>query len=79
MSTRQEETLALAQGLQCCTERSGTPSSGVLCKAVQDLQRCIAPLMWLDGDDIIEASLLGPGTDNRTHNALQPQRKKQYS
>ena len=57
--TRQEETLALAQALQCYVERLGTIPR-VLCEAAQDLQRCMAPLMWLDSDEIIEASLLGP-------------------
>ena len=32
----------------------------VLCNAAHDLQRCMAPLMHLDGDEIVEASLLGP-------------------
>ena len=32
----------------------------VLCDAAQDLQRCMALLMWLDRDEIVEASLLGP-------------------
>ena len=61
--TRQEESLALAQALQCCAERSGTPP-GVLCNAAQDLQRCMASLMQLEGDEIVRALLLGP-VDNR--------------
>ena len=35
----------------------------VLCNAAWELQRCMAPLMWLDGDEILEASLLGPTDD----------------
>ena len=31
---------------------------GTMCGAVQDLQRCLAPLTQLDGEDIWEASLL---------------------
>ena len=33
---------------------------GVLCDAVQELQRCMAPLLALIGDGIIEASILSP-------------------
>ena len=33
-------------------------------QAEQDLQRCMAPIKQLDGDEIVEASLLGP-TDDR--------------
>ena len=51
--TRQEETLALAQALQHCAERSGTPHT-VLCNAAWDLQKCMAPLMCLEGDEIVE-------------------------
>ena len=32
---------------------------GVLCNATRDLQRCMTPLMHLDADKIVEASLLG--------------------
>ena len=32
----------------------------VLCDAAQDLERCMVPMMCLDGDEIVEASLLGP-------------------
>ena len=32
----------------------------VLCNVAWDLQRCMAPLMWLDGDEIVEASLPKP-------------------
>ena len=35
----------------------------VLCDAAWDLQRYMASLMWLDGDEIVEASLLGPTDD----------------
>ena len=60
--TRQEETLALAQALQHCAERSRMPSR-VLCDAAWDLQRCMVPLMHLEGDEIVEALLLGPTDD----------------
>ena len=60
--TRQEEPLALARAIQCCVERLGRPPR-VLCRAEWDLQRCMAPLMWLDSDEIIEASLLGPANN----------------
>ena len=36
----------------------------VLCNAAQDLQGCMAPLMQMDGDEIVEALLLGL-TDDR--------------
>ena len=36
---------------------------GVLCNAAWDLKGCMAPLMWLGGDEIVEASLLGPAND----------------
>ena len=62
MVTRQQETLALASVLQCCAEQSGMPP-GVLCNAALDLQRCMVPLMHLEGDEIVEASLLGPTYD----------------
>ena len=33
---------------------------GVLCRAVRELQQCIAPLMTINGDNVLEASLLRP-------------------
>ena len=60
--TRQDKTLPLAWSLQCGAESLGTPPK-VLCDVAQDLQRCVAPLMWLEWNEIVEASLLGP-TDN---------------
>ena len=60
--TRQEEILILAQSLQYCVERLGTPS-GALCNAAWYLQKCIAPLMHLDRDEIVKTSLWGL-TDN---------------
>ena len=60
--TRQEEILTFAWALQCCVERSGMPPR-VLCKVAWDLQRCMAPLMQLDRDESVEASLLGPTND----------------
>ena len=60
--TRQEETLALVQALQHCSREVRMPP-GVLCDAAWGLQRCMAPLMQLDGDEIAEASLLRPTDD----------------
>ena len=58
--------MALARALQACAEESGFPT-GVLCDAVWELQRCMAPLLVLDGDEIVEASLLSPiGGEHRT-------------
>ena len=48
--------------MQAWTGRSGAPS-GVLCNSVQELQKCMAPLVSLGGDDIAEASLLQPTGD----------------
>ena len=56
---RQQETMTLARVLQACTEESGFPA-GVLCDAAQELQRCMAPLLALNGDEIVEASPLSP-------------------
>ena len=47
----------LAKAPQHCAEKLRMPS-GVLCDIVWDLQRCMEPLMHLEGDDIFEASLL---------------------
>ena len=57
-----KKTLALARALQCCTERLGAPTR-VLCNAAQELQRCMAPLMCLNWDEIVEAPLLEPMGD----------------
>ena len=51
--------LALAQALQVCTEVS-VAKTGILCEAARELQQCMAPLMTLNGDDVVEASLLRP-------------------
>ena len=51
--------MALARVLQACAEESGF-LTGVLCDAVWELQRCMAPLLALNGDEIVEASLLSP-------------------
>ena len=56
-AVRQEETLALAQALQACTKGSGA-LTGILCNLAWELQKCMAPLMTLSGDDITEASFL---------------------
>ena len=39
--------------------------AGILCELARELQRCIAPLMTLSGDDIMEASLLKPMADDQ--------------
>ena len=67
---RQEKTLALACALQACTERSGM-STRVLCNSARELQRCMAPLMHLSGDKIVEASLWGPQVMNMEPSLLQ--------
>ena len=56
-TVRQEKTLALAHVLRACTERSGA-LTGFLSDAAWELQKCMAPLIHLNGDDIVEASLL---------------------
>ena len=55
----QENTLALARVLQVCTDASGA-KPGVLCRAVRELQQYMALLMTINGDNVMEASLLGP-------------------
>ena len=40
-------------------EKSGA-ELGVLDGAVRELQQCMAPLVTITGDDVMEASLLGP-------------------
>ena len=70
-TARQGKILALAHALQACAERLGVPT-GVLCDVVWKLQRCMAPLMSLSGDDIVEASLLEPaGEEHRTSPTLE--------
>ena len=56
---RQQKTMALTRALQACTEESGFPT-GVLCDVAWELQQCMAPLVVLNGDEIVEASLLRP-------------------
>ena len=58
-AVREEKTLALAQRLQACTEGLGVPT-GILCDTVWELQKCMAPLMTLSGNDIIEAPSWNP-------------------
>ena len=53
-----KKTLALVQALQHCAERLGMPPR-VLCNEAWNLQRCMAPLMHLEGDEMVEALLLG--------------------
>ena len=49
---RQQETMDLARALQACTEESKSPT-GVLCDGAWELQRCMAPLLALNGDEIV--------------------------
>ena len=58
-TVRQKKPLALAHALQAYAERSGTLTR-VLCNSARELQRCMAPLMCLSGDEIVEASPLEP-------------------
>ena len=60
----QEKTLALVLALQACAETSRT-KLGVLCRAVRELQQCMVPLMTIDRDDVMEASLLGQWRRNQ--------------
>ena len=63
---RQEKTLALALVLQACAKESEFPT-GVLCNPVWELQKCMASLMTLHGDEIVKASFLRPtGEEHRT-------------
>ena len=55
----EKKTFALTRALQTYTEVSRA-QPGVLCGAVRELQQCMAPLMTIKGDDVMEASLLGP-------------------
>ena len=65
-TVRQEKTQALAWPLQCCEERLKVQTR-VLCNVAQVLQKCMAPLMCLNRDEIVEASLLEPmGNKPRT-------------
>ena len=54
----QEKTLAIARVLQACAEASRV-KSGVLCGAVRKFQLCMVLLMTINGDDVMETSLLG--------------------
>ena len=60
--TRQEEILTLAWALQCCAERLGCLLES--CVRLHRTSKGAWPLMQLDSDKIMEASLLGP-TNNR--------------
>ena len=51
--------MALARVLKACAKESGSPI-GVLCKVASELQWCMAPLLILSGNEIVEASLLKP-------------------
>ena len=52
---RKEPTVLLAKSLQCCAEWSGT-----MCSTVRDLQRCLAPLIQHEEEDICVASSVEP-------------------
>ena len=54
---RREETVALAKALQCCTQRSRAPP-GITCCTVRHLQGCLAPLLQLHDEDILEDCFL---------------------
>ena len=53
----EEKTLALAWALQASVEELGFPT-GILHDSARELQKCMAPLMTLSSDDIVETSLL---------------------
>ena len=54
---RQEKMLALGQALQTCAEAS-MAKTGILWEVARELQQCKAPLMTLNGDNVVKASLL---------------------
>ena len=60
--TRKENTLALAKALQSFSEWSSGPYS-MVCGAVKDLQGCMANLMWLMEEDVLDIPLLEPVDD----------------
>ena len=51
--------MSLARVLQAYAEELGSPIR-VLCDVTWKLQRCMAPLLILNGNKIVEASLLRP-------------------
>ena len=69
---REQRTLALARALQAHAEESGCPA-GVLCDAGRELQWCMAPLLALSGDEIVEASLQPVEGECRT--SLTPEKE----
>ena len=69
----EEKTLALAWALQAYAKESGVPE-GILCESAWEPQKCMATLMYLSGDDIVEASLLKPMGDE--HGTPPDWRKK---
>ena len=56
---QQEKTLAPARALQACAEASGA-KWGVQCRVIREFQQCMALLMTINRDDVMEASLLRP-------------------
>ena len=58
--------MALTRVLQACTKESWFPK-GVLCDVAPEMQGCMAPLLALNSNKIVEASLLSPiGGECRT-------------
>ena len=54
--------LALAQALQAYAEASEAKTA-ILWGAARELKQCMAPLMTLSGDNVMEASLLRPAEE----------------
>ena len=59
LEIRKKKTLALAKALQGCCEQSGRPYS-MMHRAARDLQWCMADLMQLGEEDVLEKTLLEP-------------------
>ena len=56
---RKEQTLVLAKALQCCTEQAGGPSI-MMCHVARVLHRCMAHLMGIKEEDVLEIPPLKP-------------------
>ena len=61
----EEKTLASARAVQACAEVSRAMPR-VLCRAVRELQQCMAPLMTIDGDDVMRPPCGASGRGNGT-------------
>ena len=72
---RQQKTVDIARAQQACAEESGFPR-GVLCEVVRQLQWCLALLLFLNGDKIVEVSLLRPIEEHRTWNLSYARRRR---